>query len=83
MIVVPWMLCDEDLRTVAAGNVKEGAVIALMQTLGHQPWVRFLFEHHTKIDVDACYEPASMLHKVDVIFHLPPEEETMYRLRFS
>lgn len=80
MIKVPWVI-DELVDDPVAS--KHEAIGKFFYTLGREPWAEFLFEHATKIETRSYYDPVTVLHNVTIIFHLLPEEETMYRLRFS
>lgn len=79
-ISVPWVinaLVDDPIES------KYEAIEKFFYVLGREPWVEFLFEYQTKIDVESFYDPNTMLHKINFLFYLPPEQETMYRLRFN
>lgn len=79
-ISVPWVidtLVDDPIKS------KHEAIGKFFYTLGREPWVEFLFEYQTKIDVESFYDANTMLHNINFLFYLPPEQETMYRLRFS
>ena len=87
LIKVPWVV--DELDVVDSYNnvdrkINPTTIISsFSQTFWGQSWVEFLFDHATKIETESYYDPATMLYNVTMIFHLPPEEETMYRLRFS
>ena len=86
-IKVPWVV--DELDVVDSYNnvdrkINPTTIISsFSQTFWGQPWVEFLFENAVDVKVESYYDPDAMLYNVTVIFHLPPEEETMYRLRFD
>jgi hypothetical protein len=82
MISVPWMIDMLELQDNPP-KAKYEAIGKFFYALGREPWVEFLFEHQTKIDVESFYDAPTMMHNIMFRFHLPPEQETMYRLRFS
>lgn len=87
LIEVPWVVDELDIVDSYGhhlGEINSTTVISsFSQTFWGQSWVEFLFDHATKIETDSYYDPATMLYNITIMFHLPPEEETMYRLRFD
>lgn len=83
MITVPWVMdswsTDPTLLTISDSV----AIAKFRETFSGAGWVEFLFEHAADIEVVSYYDSATMLHNIDLRFLLPPEEETMYRLRFD
>lgn len=83
MITVPWVM-DNWSTDQPTSTISDSVAIArFYETFFGADWVEFLFEHQTKITMKSYYDPATMLHNVDFQFYLPPEQETMYRLRFN
>ena len=83
MITVPWIVDTYNNLSVGQRATDAEFIGKFYYTLHKESWVEFLFEHQTKITVKSYYDPATMLHNVDFQFYLPPEQETMYRLRFN
>ena len=83
MITVPWVMDNWSTNRPMSPIADNDAITSFAKRFWGQAWADFLFEHATNIKVKSYYDPATMLHNVDFQFHLPPEQETMYRLRFN
>ena len=84
---MPWVVDELDVSGNILLNSKAidptVVISSFAQTFWGQPWVDFLFENAVDIKVESYYDIATMLYNVDMQFYLPPEQETMYRLRFD
>lgn len=83
IIDVPWQV-DGWLQNLNH-TIVEGLVISrFASTFQDMPWADFLVEHAQKIQVEITGRHAdTFICDVSIQFHLPSEQATMYRLRFS
>ena len=76
LIEVPFVVPVEDAETI-------DPLSSWIQRDWNMPWLNYLLEHNQGIETEKIYDPAGHMYTVRFYFHLTPEEETMYRLRFS
>ena len=78
MINVPFAI---DRHTLEIDNNRDALKILVETFYGHA-WLDFLLENAKSITHKSIYRNDSMMYDVDFQFHLEPEIETMYRLKF-
>lgn len=77
MISVP-LLSDQPLH-----RDDKAVLVEFCRMMQYQDWAKFLVEHQTHIEKYSRYNPRDMLYEWLINFYLPPEQETMYHLRFD
>ena len=76
MIEVPWMLERQDCEN-------DNALQNFLQRNWGMPWLEYLTEHSTNVEVDKYYNPATMMYVVTFKFQLDPKKETYYRIKYG
>ena len=76
MIEVPWMLERQDCED-------DNALQNFLQRNWGMPWLEYLTEHSTNVEVDKNYNPATMMYIVTFKFDLDPKKETYYRIKYG
>lgn len=76
MIEVPWMLERRDCEN-------DNALQNFLQRNWGMPWLEYLTEHTTNVEVDKHYNPATMMYIVTFKFDLDPKKETYYRIKYG
>ena len=76
MIEVPWMLERQDCED-------DNALQNFLQRNWGMPWLEYLTEHSTNVEVDKNYNPTTMMYIVTFKFDLDPKKETYYRIKYG
>jgi hypothetical protein len=76
LIEVTFMVTEEDVETF-------DPLSSWIQRDWDMPWLNYLLEHNEGIETKKFYDAPTHMYEVRFRLYLPPELETMYRLRFN
>jgi len=76
MIEVPFMIEKHDAES-------HNPLSTWIQRNWGMPWLEYLTEHSTNVEVDKHYNPATMMYVVTFKFQLDPKKETFYRIKYG